>query len=167
MPIKSLLPLALSCFFMSNAMADVIESGQMTFTPKDAAKCTSSSPTLYVPYSRLTLDVSKATSPIKFKSDQLSLSIYERCEMGRYAPPCKRFCGDVQGQLANASPILVPVRRAVQEIYFSKIKNNAWHCYKYAEERIEVDFLGQTLVDVMSKAPEEEVSMTHCPDVRR
>lgn len=149
-----------SIFVMSTGSAEIIESGSMSFIPKEAVKCRSSSPTLYVPYSTIEIEVSKTSTPIKPSSEKLSRTVYERCEMGPYAPPCERFCGIFSRELMSDSQISVPIRKVLREVYIKNFEGD-WVCYRESQELIEVDYLEQKLVEVKVLA-EEKVDMSFC-----
>jgi len=151
----------LSCIFlMSTGRAEIIESGSMSFVPKEAVKCRSSSPTLYVPYSTIEIDVKKTSTPIKPSAEKISTTVRERCVMGPYAPPCERFCDIYSSALTSNSPISVPIRKVVREVYIKKF-DVEWFCYRESQELIEVDYLEQKLVE-FKVLKEEKVDMSFC-----
>jgi hypothetical protein len=150
-----------SCFLvMSNGIAETFESGEISFTPRDAIRCWSSSPTFYMPYSMLELDLSKTSSSLKLETEKLRLKIDEKCEMGRYAPPCVRFCDTYKNTLEISYPVLAPLRKFHRQEYIKKF-DGGWLCYRELSEHTEVDFLDRKLVGT-KVLKEEEVDMAYC-----
>ena len=150
-----------SCIFVASiGGAENNEKGTISFTPQEAIRCWSSSPTLYAPFSMLELDLSKASSSLKLNTNKLTLKIEEHCEMGRYAAPCVRACEIFKDELAVGYPISVPLRKFDFQEYHKKFDEDG-ACYRVYTERTEVDYLEQKLADRKVIA-EEKVDPSYC-----
>lgn len=150
-----------SCIFVTSlGRTHNQEEGTISFTPQEAIRCWSSSPTLYAPFSMLELDLSKASTSIQHNINKLMLKIDEYCEMGRYAAPCIRACDIYKDNLARAYPISVPLRKFDFQEYYKKYEDDG-ACYRVYTERTEADYLGQKLTHRKVIA-EEKVNPSYC-----